>query len=638
MRLAHRLGDLRLSSQWGHRASQIATRAGAKHVAALEIERAKLARSAGRIMACRHHVAQALRANPLAPSILEEAADIMQQWGDLPRAIACLSQFNASDPSVTPNLNLLLRRAVLAVTSGQTDEALGLAEQLFTNPRTSASMLVATGKVFLSLLDTTAAEHCFLEALARDPHESSAHVALARVQLHRGQTRTAEAHAERAITLAPNDHHARVVRALVRLDQPSFSQVDLETFDAAVEAFPKDAEIRGVRAQARRRLGHARAALEDLIAAKHTGNEAQNFLFDLEIVAIGRQLNGSGNIEEMTAWVRSGQTSFPSDVARKTWLQRAANVCQSQLGALLWKLPDAGRLALANRLHDRFLWEEGELASPQSLDLRLVAMLCPDELLRATCGNRSTQPTYVDPRSDQLLPLRLRRSSRHVSKATQWLLTSMTADEVLQSFAAILREYPRSHHPYAYRGEVLLWLGRFEEAAGDFAQGLAINAQARWIHIGLGAVHTLNGQFDEAMRSFQRSVDVAPQFVGPTLYAYRGEALRRSGQTREALRDLQVACRDNPSRIGGWVNLWLAADDAGDEGQRNAAMDELRTRALFLLADGAEESLSRSIYEIEDRLDQRRLLEYVLNMMRGNRSSSCVTYFTRTNELRVAHV
>lgn len=587
----------------------------------------------GRPTSCR----QALRANPHSAEIREEAAEIMLQWGDRQRAAACLSRQYAPDDAL-PNPKLLLRQALLAVDAGQTEEALTLAEQIIAHERTPASLLVSVGEVFLGLFDTSAAERCFHRALQMDPHEAHAHLSLARVQLMRGHTQAAQAHARMAGELAPSDMHVRLVQALVRLAQPSFAVADLAAFDVAVEVFPKQAEARGFRAQARRWCGQERGAIDDLIAAKHSGTEAQNFLFDVEIMAIGRRFEGSPSIEELTAWVRSGQASPPPTPSRNTLVQKTLGFAEKTLAKVLWTLPEDALQYLGDRLHDRFMVEEGELAMPESLRLRLLARLCPDELLRVTHENRSSQPTYVDPRTDQLLPLRLRRSSRHVSKTTQWSLLYASPDEVLQAFAKIAHDYPRSHHPHAYRGEVLLWLGRYDEAAMDFEKGLRINPRARWIHIGMGAVHGFQGRKQAALASFQRSVDVAPQFVGPTLYAYRGEALRLAGQTREAMHDLQIACRDNPSRIGAWVNLWLLAHDLGEESEQNRAWKEMVSRASFLLSDAAEERFSRPIYELDHRLERRNLLEYVLTMMRGNRSSSCVTYFTRTNELRVVNL
>jgi tetratricopeptide (TPR) repeat protein len=301
---------------------------------------------------------------------------------------------------------------------------------------------------------------------------------------------------------------------------------------------------------------------------------------------------------------------------------------------VIGSLPDAALRVLADRVGDRFREEEGELAAPRSLRLRLLASLCPNEFLRATCGNRSTEATYVDSATGKLTPLDLRRSARHRAKAAQWALLYSTPVDVLSSFDTIARDHPRSHHPNAYRGEVLLWLGRHEEAAADFQGGLDKNPRARWLHIGMGAVQVFRGNFDAAIASFQRSIDVSPLLVGPTLLAYRGEALRLAGKTREAVHDLQMACRDNPTRVSAWVNLWLAEDDLGHVGERDAVWDELWARSRYLLSDAAEECFSQPILNVESPTERKTLLEHVLCMMRGNRSSSCVTYFTKTNELR----
>lgn len=629
-RLAHQLGDMRLSSRWAIRAEQLAAGLGGARVAEIELERASLARHAGRILACRHHVARAIRADPNSAVLRERAADLLQRLGDLERAAACLSNPTEMESNGVPVPALLLRRAMIAAERGKTGEALLCAERVAKAQHVSAAILVSAGHVFLSVSDSSAAENCFGRALGRDPRNAEAHMAMAFSNLHRGRIHTAHAHALRAADLAPNHPRTRFVGAVVRLLGNVPARQTLMDFDAAVNAFPKDSEIRVLRARARRAAGDARGALEDLMVAKHSGSEAQNFMVDLEIIALGRQFWGFASIEELTGMAKSVTKPAYSPVVHRIWAQG-----EKLLAKTLWALPKSALPLLAQTMNDQHHQEEGELATPRSLRLRLLALLCPDELLRVTYGNRSAHPTYVDPRTGQLVSLQLRRSSRHLSKSTQWALLYMTPDEVLQSFAAMTREYPRSHHPDAYRGEVLLWLGRHAEAAIDFTRGLEKNPNARWLHIGMGAVHLFQGNLQLAMASFQRSIDIAPDFVGPTLHAYRGEALRLGGRPRDALRDLQLACRDTPSRVSAWVNLWLARDDLGEETARDTAMDELAARAPFLLSDAAEECFSRSIFEVETPADQRRLLKYVLVMMRGNRSSTCVTYFTKTNELRI---
>lgn len=625
-RLAHQLGDLRLSARWLTRAEQLAARNEPAALVRVELERAKLARNAGRIITCREHVARALRADPASADVRERAAELLQSFGDLDGAAACLSD-------ASPHPNVVLRYASIAVSSGKTAEARDALQRIAKEMQHSAPVLISAGNIFLAIVDVDRARECFTMAVERDRQCIQAHVALAFLALHHGQTDVAVQLAERAVEIDPNDPRARLVllaSKLFRGDDPSGLLLD---FDAVIEKMPSNSEALALRARARRGAGDARGALEDLLRAKHSGSEAQNYLLDLEIVALGRQFWGFLTIEDLTAMAKT-----PNNEAQfgTYWpfAHRALTKIEPPMAKAIWLLPDFALQRLAERIGDRFREEEGELAAPKSLRLRLLERLSPDELLRATHGNRSPSSTYVDPTTAKLAPLELRRSARHRAKTAQWAILHSSPEDVLRSFDVIARDHPRSHHPFAYRGEVLLWLGRYDEASDDFQKGLAVNPRARWLHIGMGAVQSLQGKLDDAMKSFQRSVECAPLLVGPTLLAYRGEALRLAGKPEEAVRDLETACRDNPSRISAWVNLWLANDDLGHAGERDAVFAELMTKSRFLLADAAEERFSKAVYDIQSAAERRLLLEHVLCMMRGNRSSSCVTYFTRGGELR----
>ncbi|MDC3953693.1 tetratricopeptide repeat protein [Polyangium jinanense] len=461
-------------------------------------------------------------------------------------------------------------------------------------------------------------------ATAEGPRAAAkVHLAAASFERSAGRFLGCKRHVERVIALAPDEPALRE-RAGVLLH--AFGAPNETSFSETSHPRSAEAEALVMRAREKSASGDPRGAVRDLLAAKHIADEAQIWVIDLELVALGRRHFGFLDVEALTAMVRG-----PDEPSRKAEIEHAryrrflapALDRAVRLVNRAWDvLPEAALAPLAWGLRDASYEEEGGLTAPRARRLRLLAHLFPEAML-ARLG---------DPPTRTLPPLR--SSARQRAKILQWSIRSRTPADVLGEFDAILRDHPRSHHPHAYRGELLLWLGRVDEAEEDFRRGLAIQPRARWLHIGMGAVHVLRSEYAAALACFQRSIDCAPALVGPTLYGVRGEAHRLRGDHSAAVEDLARTCRDTPSRASAWVNLWLAEDDLGHTDARDAAWKELTRRAPWLLADAAEEALGLALPAVEDERERRATLEHALRMLRGNRSSSCVTYFTREGELR----
>ncbi|MDI1450539.1 tetratricopeptide repeat protein [Polyangium sp. 6x1] len=459
-------------------------------------------------------------------------------------------------------------------------------------------------------------------ATAEGPREAAKiHLAAASLDRSAGRFSGCQKHVELLRALAPDDPALRERAAeLLR----AFGAREQDENGTARQTCFQEAEALVRRARGKSASGDPRGAIRDLLAAKHVADEDQTWRIDLELVALGRQHFGFLDIETLTA-IGRGTDEPGRDIERALHrrfvapaLDRAARLANRAWDAL----PEAALAPLAWRLGDRFREEEGELPAPRALRLRLLARLFPEAMLAR----------LDDPEHPAAPPLR--SSARHRAKVLQWSIRSRSPADVLGEFDAIRRDHPRSHHPHAYRGELLLWLGRVDEAEADFRGGLAIQPRARWLHIGMGAVHVLRGEHAAALACFQRSIDCAPALVGPTLFGVRGEAHRLRGDLPAAVEDLARTCRDTPSRVSAWVNLWLVEDDLGHAEARDAAWRELLRRAPWLLADAAEETLGLALPAVNEPRARRAILEHALRMLRGNRSSSCVTYFTREGELR----
>ncbi|HVK65672.1 MAG TPA: hypothetical protein VM694_14410, partial [Polyangium sp.] len=462
-------------------------------------------------------------------------------------------------------------------------------------------------------------------ASAEGPRETAkVHLVAASVDRSAGRFSGCQKHVEHVLALAPDDAGLRERAADLLHAFGARQQIRNST--SRQTCLTEEAEALVHRARGKSTSGDPRGAIRDLLAAKHIADENQIWRIDLELVVLGRQHFGFLDVETLTAIGRG-----PDEPGHKEKIERAlhrrfvapAIDHAARLANRAWDaLPEAALAPLAWRLGDRFREEEGELPAPRDLRLRLLARLFPEAMLTR----------LGDPKNHALPPLR--SSARHRAKVLQWSIRSRSPAEVLGEFDAILRDHPPSHHPHAYRGELLLWLGRVDEAEENFRRGLALQPRARWLHIGMGAVHVLRGEPAAAFTCLQRSIDCAPALVGPTLYGVRGEAHRLRGDLSAAAEDLTRTCRDTPSRVSAWVNLWLVEDALGHAEAREAAWKELTRRAPWLLADAAEEALGLALPAVEDNHARRATLEHALRMLRGNRSSSCVTYFTREGELR----
>jgi hypothetical protein len=112
---------------------------------------------------------------------------------------------------------------------------------------------------------------------------------------------------------------------------------------------------------------------------------------------------------------------------------------------------------------------------------------------------------------------------------------------------------------------------------------------------------------------------------------HRGEAYRRLGRLAEARADLETATQIHPSRLGAWVNLALVYDALGRADDAASIHARILARAPGLLSDAA---LAAELDETGAPGTRVRVLESALELMRGNRASTCQTYVTHRGALR----
>lgn len=245
-----------------------------------------------------------------------------------------------------------------------------------------------------------------------------------------------------------------------------------------------------------------------------------------------------------------------------------------------------------------------------------------ESAIAALGGNRSNLPTRVE--HGRLVPIPVRRNARAASRRLQESIRAHDVDEVLAGFDALIAEYGERPTIHCHRGELQLWLGRWDDAERSFTRALAIDHKTRWAWIGLAAARLGAGDLTGAGRAF-RDGAAAAYPPGRTTYVYRGELAFLRGDLDAAVEDLGRSLRMNPERLSAELLLARVESARGDRESCAARVARAAETAPALFRDVAAAGAGS---------DPDERARVALAMMRGNRSSSFVTYFTAAGKLR----
>jgi tetratricopeptide (TPR) repeat protein len=202
--------------------------------------------------------------------------------------------------------------------------------------------------------------------------------------------------------------------------------------------------------------------------------------------------------------------------------------------------------------------------------------------------------------------------------------------EIHEDFRRLQAQYPDSAHPYCYWGELLLWEGRFDDAFDAFNANKGAQT-ARWGFVGRAAVEVHRGNFDAAIDQFGIMGVMYEPVRGATTHVYLGELYRIQGQHERALRELEIAIRAKPARIGARINRALCWNATGEQEQARAELQELTSRWPNVFWHAAREIGC----DWEDRSDAlQEICLRALKLMRGNRSSHLHTFFDTEGQMR----
>ncbi len=248
-------------------------------------------------------------------------------------------------------------------------------------------------------------------------------------------------------------------------------------------------------------------------------------------------------------------------------------------------------------------------------------------VLGAMHGNRGPRPTFVH--EGTLEAIQVPIHARFEARSIQEHLRTRPASWVLERLRALAADRPTESTVLCHVGEIELWLGNYDSAESAFLRAIEIAKETRWAYVGLCAAELGRNRPQEAIEWCARGEKEA--MPGRTQFAYRGEAYRRLGDRENARRDLVIALELTPTRLSSWLNSALIDEHPLE---LESAFRGLLRHAPGLVQDACVELGSEWDRVSADPPLQIRLFEHVLTMMRGNRSSAFVTYFTGKGELR----
>jgi tetratricopeptide (TPR) repeat protein len=523
-----------------------------------------------------------------------QAARVYQRQGDLERTLVAIrTALSAERVAVATRLEA----AAILIDLGAFDEAVAIYESLLTEESGVRPALEALGRLHLWRGNTDSALHC----------------------------------ADRLCALEPTSSAARRMRAAAMVLRGDYSAA-VPILDAVLRDDPHDGEAYLWRAEASLRLGRESDVYADAERSLQHGYSfaacAIRMLATLTLGPGARSPSPRPRRAPLTGWLRRR----PAE----------PEMHSSQPPAR----PDGALVHARHELMAEFtaMFADARERLAENDTAGLISLL--DQSVVAMRGNRTPIGTWT--RDDGTLA-RLPRSTspRIVSRHALEMIRVATPDVSFRRLNKLAAQFPHSSMPLVHRGELQLWLGRYAEARADIEAAIAIERQTRWAWYGLAWLDLLAGDVERALATCASGIRVMMNSEGPVAYILRGEAFRLLGRLDEAREQLQLSCESHPTRLSAWINLALVHGAQGNRQAERATFRRIASVAPTLVAEAAAElgedvfhavvldasaadaSADAPAYEIIERI-----LRHTLTMMRGNRASGLITYFTADGQLR----
>jgi tetratricopeptide (TPR) repeat protein len=465
---------------------------------------------------------------------------------------------------------LVVSRARALVKVGRRAEARALANEHLLAAKGDAALSMRAAALLIEVGSFELARRALADVIEANPNELRAHVSSAELAAWAGDEPSALAHVAEVLRLDPQSASAFRIRGKLSVLRGDFTSAATD-LAIAREREPDDADGLVWSGELARRSGD----------------------YDAAIVQLRR------GIEKSRGYPLGAHVSLAAALAAQ----------------------DSGD-SLDPDVHRELLVLLGPLLPPENAS----PVRSLDHVLAQMHGNRSATATYVS--SGVLTALDLPGHTRFDARALQELLRTRDVDWVLSRLRTLADARPAEPTVPCHLGEVQLWCGDYDGAEQSFSAALGASPSTRWAYVGMCAAELGRGRFTEAIEWCARGEALV--VPGRTQFVYRGEAHRHLGNAGEARADLRRAIELNPNRISAWLNLALLEQEPGLtrdvwEMLRRSAEGLSRTACAELGLDPASTS---------EQADWARVFEYVLTMMRGNRSSNFVVYFNRAGQMR----
>ncbi len=277
----------------------------------------------------------------------------------------------------------------------------------------------------------------------------------------------------------------------------------------------------------------------------------------------------------------------------------------------------------------------GRAALDRAFESRASLVELLEGILDRMAGNLGESPTFAEltPAGRRFVRIEAEPSPRARAMGAMYALQHVGPERTEATLTDLIARRPRSVQALTHRGELYLWLGRYEEAWRDFAAARRIEP-VRWADIGMVAVLTLTGRLRRARTAAFYAQHHFRPIPGGTLPVYRGLLRRRLGDLEGAIVDLRAALAVKPTRLGARMELCLALREAGRTEAASEHVPVLLRLAAPLLVDAAD-AIGMNWRAQPARLAESPVLDEALRAMRGNRSSGLVTWIDRTGTFRV---
>ncbi len=521
-------------------------------------------------------------------------------------------------PRVRRAVNISLLAVRVYVRREEPEKALAIIRDMLADSALATSVKLEVASYLLELGAFDAARAVYEALLERDRTALPPLEALGRLCLWTGDLQGALAYAERIRAVDANAASARRIEAAVKVLHGQHANA-LPILDALIPTVPRDGEAYLWRAEAHLRLGNKAAAQADADRSMYHG-----YTFAALAIHLLGQL-------------------VPGPAPRHIWqhlLPELEQLCEDARAVLADHTCDEeNRLVRVADVSARSDWRGPALVQAQGL----IALL--ERSLLAMRGNRTPLATWV--RGDgTLVRLRCPKSPRDAARDAMQLIRLASPEDTLRALDDVAVRFPDSSMPWVYRGELQLWLGNYAEARADLDRAIAVHRQTRWAWYGLACLDLVAGDPERALATCAEGIRVMDDTEGPVAFLCRGEAYRVLGRLDDARAQLTRSCAVNPTRLSAWVNLALVHGLAGEHTAQSDIVRRLTEIAPAFISEAAlelgdevfravviEAQLGGSVAPAADPVVDR-LLQHMLAMMRGNRSSSFITYFTADGQMR----